>query len=280
MYQSPWLVSLSRNPDASMRLYGFPFAGGGSRVFDEWPQALPSVEVFGLQLPGRERRPFESLVTEMEEVVDRAIPALSFDKPFVFFGHSLGALIAFEVTCRLRESGLPCPMKLFVSGAVAPRMWEQRPAMSVMSDRELCKFLNELGGMPTEALKNQELMAILLPVLRADLAICDGYRYVRKAPLHIPIAAYGGTEDDRAPKAEIDQWRDETSQDFELRMFTGGHFFLRQPDSGALAVIAADVAAISVSAESSRSHCQKSHKSSGVRLTRHSRSSLDTKPHL
>ena len=156
-----WLSYPKPNPQASIRLFCFPYAGGSAVVFRSWPEALPSnVEVVAVQPPGRGARimeaPFTSLTPLVEAVAEAMRPQL--DKPFAFFGHSLGALISFELTRRLRSLGAPQPARLFVSGTGAPQLGQANRPIHALPDSELMEALRNLNGTPAEVLDNAELM--------------------------------------------------------------------------------------------------------------------------
>jgi medium-chain acyl-[acyl-carrier-protein] hydrolase len=180
-------------------------------------------------------------LTAIEPVIQAAVGALSFDKPFVFFGHSMGALLAFEVTRCLRREGLPGPLRLYISGARAPKLWEERETLSELSDDELRGTLREMEGIPEQVLENEELMQLLLPILRADFSICDRYSYVPGPPLSCPILALGGDTDTRATRTALLAWNEETTSHFRLHMFAGGHFFLHSEEPEVLRLLNAEL---------------------------------------
>src|ERR1043165_2264853 len=185
------------NPAAALRLFCFPYAGGNPSTFWSWPERLPWVEVCALQLPGRGGRvtepPFASLDPLIREATRGFAPYL--DKPFAFFGHSMGALISFELARRLRAEGRRGPLKMFVSGCRAPQMPNRAPLTYNLPEPEFVKELKRLKGTPPEVFESQELMQLVLPVLRADFGICQTYAYQHEPPLACPIYAFGGLED-------------------------------------------------------------------------------------
>lgn len=148
------------------------------------------------------------------------------DKPFAFFGHSMGALIGFEFARHLRRHGRELPLHLFVSGFRAPQLRDPGPPMHDLPDAELIERLRGLKGTPEESLRDPELMGLFLPTVRADLKFCETYVYQDEPPLDCPISAYGGASDDRVSERELSAWAAQTSRAFSLRIFAGGHFYI------------------------------------------------------
>ncbi len=211
-----------------MRLFCFPYAGGGVHAFRAWADNLPkTVEVCPVQLPGRGARMMEAPFTQMLPLVQAAAEALlpHLDKPFAFFGHSMGALVSFEVARWLRRQSGPEPIHLFVSGCFAPDIPDPYPLHN-LPDPELLEGLRRLNGMPQEALENAELMRLLLPTLRADCTVTETYTYTDEPPLNCPISAFGGLQDHLVGRTHLEAWRQQTTAFFSLRMFPGDHFFL------------------------------------------------------
>ncbi len=226
---TPWLTLPKPNPRANLRLFCFPYAGGGVHAFRAWADNLPkTVEVCPVQLPGRGARMMEAPFTRMVPLVHAAAEALlpHLDKPFTFFGHSMGALVSFEVARWLRKQGGPEPIHLFVSGCFAPYIPDPYPLHN-LPDPELLEGLRRLNGMPQEALENAELMRLLLPTLRADCTVTETYTYTDEPPLNCPISAFGGLQDHLVGRAHLEAWREQTTASFSLRMFPGDHFFLQ-----------------------------------------------------
>ena len=149
-----------------------------------------------------------------------------FNKPFAFFGHSMGALILFELTRWLRRTKNPMPVHLFVSGRRAPQVPDRQPPSHNLPEPEFIQRLRELNGTPQEVLDHPELMQLMLPLLRADFSVCETYEYQVELPLNCPIAAFGGLEDIEVPREDIEPWRTETTGSFSLHMLPGDHFFL------------------------------------------------------
>ncbi|HBB36167.1 MAG TPA: putative thioesterase [Cyanobacteria bacterium UBA8803] len=225
-----WLKCNKPNPHARLRLFCFPYAGGGASVFRSWSDRLTEIEVWSIQPPGRESRLKEPLFTDISPLINSLLPALipHLNVPFAFFGHSLGALVVFDLARHLRRYNYPTPLHLFVSGRQAPHVPDPDPPIYQLPDPELVEELRRYNGTPDAVLQNPELMDFLLPILRADLAIDETYIYTSESPLDLPISVFGGLEDRKTPHPSMDAWREQTTQSFTLRMFPGGHFFIKE----------------------------------------------------
>lgn len=235
LVKTPWISLRRPNPDAGMRLFCFPYAGGGASIYRNWQENFPaSIEVCPVQLPGREARLREPLFTDIATLVESTAQALLpfFDKPFAFFGHSMGALISYELAHLLRKDKAAVPAYLFVSGHRAPRFKSRESVTYSLPDGEFFDELRRLNGTPKQVLEHSELMAFIGPLLRADFEICGTYLYSQKSPLECPITAFGGISDNELPREKIEAWREYTSGPFSMRMLPGDHFFLHtaQPE--------------------------------------------------
>ncbi|WP_033213696.1 thioesterase II family protein [Kitasatospora phosalacinea] len=225
-------------PDAVARVVCAGRAGGSARDFDGWRAVLgPLVETAAVQLPGRLDRFTEPPVGDLPEIagqVAAAVTALE-PLPYVLFGDCMGALVAFETARALRRSGAPAPAALVVASYPAPhRIRTERPYHDAPA-AELKRRLYEVGGVPPVALADDELFELLLPVLRADFAAFERYRYVEEEPLGIPVHAVVGADDLYVPLAAVREWSEHVGPDgeFTARTFPGGHFFLREGDEPA-----------------------------------------------
>lgn len=219
--RTPWLVNWKPNRSAVLRLFCFPYAGGGDSIFRSWQQSLSdTIEVCPVQLPGRGSRIAEPPCADMNQLVRCAAQALApyLDKPFALFGHSMGALIAFELARHMRRESSAQPVHLFVSG---------RPSPQTISDpSDLDQLDSELPEMLQREIRNPELRELVLPVLRADLALCKSYIYTPETPFLFPITAFGGLDDHGVARHSLEGWREHTTGPFVLRMLPGDHFFL------------------------------------------------------
>lgn len=213
-----------------MRLFCLPYAGGGASIYRAWPGLLPiSVEVVPVHLPGRETRineqPFTRLVPLVETLSSVLTPHL--DKPFAIFGHSMGALIAFELARQLRRENKPQPVHLFVSGRDAPQLAKAGHQTYKLPEPEFVEEVKRLNGTPKEVLEHQELKKLVLPSLRGDFEVVQTYTYTTEPKLDCSISAFGGLQDRSATMFHLEGWREHTSSSFSLDMLPGDHFFLR-----------------------------------------------------
>lgn len=226
---TPWLPGYKENPGARMRLFCFPYAGGNAASFRPWPRFLPSsVHVSPVQPPGRGERLAEPPFKHLPDIIEALGPALLpfLDKPFAFFGHSMGALIGFELTRWLRRTKNPMPVHLLVSGRQAPQFSEDDLPSYDLPEAEFIQRLRELNGTPHEVLDHPELMQLMLPLLRADFEVCETYRLEVEPPLDCPLTVFGGAGDTEVPPDRLEPWREHTTSSFSLHMFPGDHFFI------------------------------------------------------
>ncbi|MEH2007550.1 thioesterase II family protein [Nostoc sp.] len=224
-----WVICPQPNPQANLRLFCFPYAGGSSAIFRTWPNNLPSnVEVCAVEYPGRGRQMKLAPLTRLESLVEAIAPALIpyLDKPFAFFGHSMGGLVSFELTRLLRSQYSLAPFHLFISARRAPQIPLTKAPLHILSDSDLQDELHSLNGTPKAVLESPELMQIFLPILRADFAVLETYIYTQKQPLECPITVFGGLQDQETNHEALQAWREQTSATFSLEMFDGGHFFI------------------------------------------------------
>lgn len=226
---STYCLVLNANPRAALRLFCFPYVGGNAGIFATWPKSLPNdVEVWGIQLPGRQNRilelPFKRVSAAISELGTAISPLL--DRPFSFFGHSMGAILGFEMTRWLRRHRKTMPITLFVSGRRAPQVPDTELQLHQLDDSSLVAAMRKFEGTPEEVLANQDLIQLLLPSLRADAELCETYEYVSEAPFSCPITAFCGTDDSQETLERMDAWREQTTGRFSLYPVEGGHFFI------------------------------------------------------
>jgi medium-chain acyl-[acyl-carrier-protein] hydrolase len=239
-----WISYPAAAPDAPVRLFCLPYAGGGSSVYRQWPAALPDVEVATVELPGRETRLDEPAIDAMGPLVtvlaDAIVPHL--DRPYAVFGHSMGARISFELVRELRRRGAPAPVVLFVSACKAPHIPRvPTPAMSSLPDKVFTGMLRQFSGTPPEVFDDPELFTFLLPVLRADFTIIDTYEYADERALPCPIRAFGGISDPEVPEDALLGWQSHTSSSFRMRRIPGDHFIIRSRQRELTEAITADL---------------------------------------
>jgi medium-chain acyl-[acyl-carrier-protein] hydrolase len=233
--------AVASSPAASRRLYCFPYAGGAPSAFRALASHLrQDVEVYVASLPGRGPRTTEPPVDDLRLLCSWLADALitSAVREFVFFGHSMGALLSFEVARELRRRGSISPAGLLVSGARAPALAGTAGGMRHhdLPRDELIEHLRKLEGTPPEVLAMPELMDLLLPGLRADFKICETYRYVAEPPLSVPLMVLFGEDDEEVRPEHASAWRSATTGECSIRSFPGGHFFFERhrPEVGRL----------------------------------------------
>lgn len=241
--RNAWTLYARRNPAARMRLFCFPYAGGGATIYSTWWRMLPAeVEVVAVQPPGREARiaepPFHDLAALVREMHRQLLPELR-ELPFALFGHSNGALMAFELARTLRRSGGPMPLHLFASGRPAPQLELEDPPVHDLPEAEFIEELRRLKGTPEEVLQHEELLRLVIPLLRADFSLAETYRYASEPPLPLPLSAYGGAQDLEVPPEQIEAWREQAGGEFRARTFPGGHFFVNEDRAEVVAEVAA-----------------------------------------
>jgi len=225
-----WVVCYRVNKSATLRLFCFPYAGGGATFYNNWPCYLPStVEICGIQLPGRESRLAEAPCGEINRLVADVTGVIArTDMPFAFFGHSVGALLAFACARELKMKRNICPIQLYISARRAPHIPPRNKMTWMLPRDKLIQKIRRLGGTTEEVLANAELMDIYMPMIRADLKINEAvFEYSDDSRLPCPIIAFGGTFDPEVPYNELSAWSDYTTMDFTLNVFSGGHFYLR-----------------------------------------------------
>lgn len=243
--QSHRWVTYTRPPaNARLVVFCFPNAGSGVNNLRTWSNALPPDVTLGLvQLPGRESRFSEPPYVRIGDLVNALLDNLRSELTgtFAFFGHSMGAIIAYELARALSEQNRPTPKALLVSGRRAPQCPSRFPDMHGLPDTELVERMRELGGTPEDVLSSAELMEILLPVMRADVELTETYSYAPGALLDCPVTAYGGLQDQFVNDEELAAWREQTTGPFQSRRFPGGHFFIHDSRDEFLKGLASDL---------------------------------------
>lgn len=229
MTASPWIIG--RPPQAGrLRLYCFPYAGGNAVQYLPWQAGIGApVDIRALQLPGRGTRLAEAPVQHWPALLRALSEEIRADAPerYAFFGHSLGALMAFETARYAIAQGLPAPQRLFVSGCAAPRQRGPKTGLHLLPDEPLVEQLKDYNGTPREVLAHADLVQLLLPVIRADFALSDSYAYVPGAEFAVPITVLAGRRDEFVGQRALG-WEAETSAGFEALWFDGGHFFVNE----------------------------------------------------
>ena len=236
----PWFPNIHSAPENRLRLFCFPWAGGGALPFRSWSEPLaPVAFVVPVRLPGRESRASEPAFERMEPLVEALVEQIRpfLDAPFSFFGHSMGAGIAFELARALRRCGLPLPRSLHVSGARAPQFRLNHTPPPEPSLRDFIEELRRLEGFPPSVLNQPELLKLALPALLSDARLYRNYIYAPEPPLACPVFAYGGDADPNVTSAHLDAWREQTTARFERTEFPGGHFYFESALPALLAAV-------------------------------------------
>jgi medium-chain acyl-[acyl-carrier-protein] hydrolase len=243
-----WVQRAPPRTEARRRLFCFPHAGAAASAYREWPNGLPSdIEVCAVQLPGREARMREAPIARMDEMVAALADGLRglLDRPFAFFGHSMGAFIGFELARELRRSGAPGPDHLIMSAARAAHLPSSRRPLYALPEAEFVAEVRGMNGTPPEVLAHPELRRLVLPILRADCALCETWRFRAEAPLACDITVLGGIRDREVDRGQLEAWRELTTGACTVRMLPGDHFFIRSARLKVLALVAASLGGVS-----------------------------------
>jgi surfactin synthase thioesterase subunit len=241
----PWLAVRGRNASAPVRLFCLPHAGSGAVFYQPWVDLLPGVDVCRVQLPGRETRFLEPAF----QTVGEAVPALAeglrphLDRPFALFGHSLGALLAFELVRHLHARGGPQPIALFPSAHRAPHLPHPRPPVARASQERFLAEVRWMGGTREEFLSDPEILDVILPTLRADVNAFETYAHEAGEPLSCAVTVFGGAEDKVATPAELEPWRQHAAGPYACHILPGDHFFLDPQRERLLGILRADLQA-------------------------------------
>ncbi|MBM3779487.1 MAG: thioesterase [Acidimicrobiia bacterium] len=239
-----WLPATLLRTAAHTRVFCLPHAGAGASTFRTWASELPAeLQLCAVQLPGRENRLGEPPIDDARTLARDLAAALQpfLDRAFVVFGHSMGALLAFELACELRRRNLPQPARLFLAAHRAPHLPFDQTAVHQLDPRAFRAELRRLEGTPDAVLANEELMQIAEPILRADFKLCETYVYEPVAPLDIPLSVFGGERDAKVPAAVLEPWRDHTCSSMSLRVLPGGHLFLQTARAELVTAMLADL---------------------------------------
>lgn len=240
--RNAWLLCPRPNPQARIRLFCFPCAGKGASLFRTWAQSLPPwVEVCGVQYPGREQRLREAPFTRVSSLVEAAAWGLHscIDRPYVVFGHSVGALAGFEWVRQLRRLGLREPAHLVVAARRAPHRRERWEPIAHLPQADFIGAVRRrYDGIPPELLQVPELLDLLAPTLRADMQLLETYAYKEEASLVCPITCFWGREDNETDWDDLEGWRQHTAAAFSVQMFPGGHFFVQNAQAELMTALA------------------------------------------
>ena len=227
--KSKWLVTPRPNPNALIKLFCFPYAGGNAATYLPWAKRLQqSVELTAIQPPGRSNRMFEQPLSNMPELIEELIKVIPerIDRPYVFFGHSLGSRVAFELMTQFAKRGITLPIHFIASGSKAPHIPAREQSIYHLSDKEFIRELRELQGTPEVILDNEELMELCLPLLRADFEIAETHIYKEKISFNFTASVFGGTDDVDISESDLLAWGSFFSQPLITQCFHGNHFFI------------------------------------------------------
>lgn len=241
---SSWFSGQHTNPNAHFRLFCFPYAGGGSLIYRHWARHLPdTIEVVRALLPGRESRLKEPPITRLEALLEELVAEIRpfLDKPFVFFGHSMGGLISFELTRRVQKEYGLLPAHLFISAYTAPNVPDEFRVNYTLPEPQFIEEVKRLNGTPNGVLDHPELKRLVLPLIRADFELCQTYNYVPGPPLYCPITVFGGLQDQEVSSTSLEAWRHYTTGPFVLHLLPGDHFFINNSQSHILECILRDL---------------------------------------
>jgi medium-chain acyl-[acyl-carrier-protein] hydrolase len=216
------------NPAARIRLFCFPYAGGGNATYREWPKLMPAdIEVAAVQLPGREWRiqekPLDNLKLLAADALEGMQPLL--EKPYALLGTSMGGTLIFELARQIRAAGLPQPRCLLPFACGAPHTPETK-LFHKLTDEELLAEIRDFGVLSDELLEHPELLELAMPILRADCTAHETYECDEEPPFEFPIWVYGGLGDDTVERERLDAWEIHTTADCRVHMIMGGHLFV------------------------------------------------------
>ncbi|MNW27850.1 Linear gramicidin dehydrogenase LgrE [compost metagenome] len=257
-----WLAKTVAHPAERLQLFCFPYAGGGASIFSSWKSRLaPDIVVLPIQLPGREGRSMEEPMEQLQDIVEALVPAMIpyVHKPFAFFGHSMGSLLAFETARELYSRTGELPVHLIVSGKSAPQLPYSKKRLHELEDDPFIEELRLMQGTPEEVLQNKELMQLILPRLRADFKVCERYEYKLGNPLSCPVTVFGGRQDVEVSTESLQAWQQHSTSPIEVHMFDGNHFFIHEQEQEVLRTV---VQILSGSAEHKQTAAYTTYRSS------------------
>ncbi|MFE4801135.1 thioesterase II family protein [Streptomyces sp. NPDC056708] len=223
-----WVRRFHPASDARARLLCLPHAGGSASFYVPLSKALaPEVDVLAVQYPGRQDRYHEPSVSSVPELADQILEAVRHldDRPLALFGHSMGAVLGYEIALRLQDVGLPAPVRFFASGRRAPSR-DRDERLHLGTDAQLLAEVRRLGGPNVELLADPEMRELVMPAIRGDYHAVENYRHAPGRKLTCPVTVLTGDSDPRVSIDEATAWEEHTTGLTELQVFPGGHFFL------------------------------------------------------
>jgi len=241
---SQWFTTFSmRRPEAPIQLLCLPSSGGGASLYRPWLDRLTYAELHAAMLPGRERRLAEPPMDSMAQLIRALVPEVAklAGRPYALFGHSMGALVAFELTRALAAHNHPLPVRLFVSAYRSPERPRRMRNLHHLPHDEFVDALRMYGGTPEAVLQHQETMELLLPMIRADFKLHEAHQFQTEPPVDVPITAFCGRSDHIVPPQELEGWNAHTRSDFALHSYPGAHFFIHDSRDAVIAQIEKDL---------------------------------------
>ncbi|MFH8365591.1 thioesterase II family protein [Streptomyces sp. NPDC018031] len=235
-----WLRKFQAAPSSEMRLVCFPYAGGAASYYFPLAKSLaPAIEVHAVQYPGRHDRYREPVIDDINQLADAVFPAVQelTDRPLALFGHSMGAVVAYEIALRLEDRLGVKPVVLFASGRRAPSRYRDDDDVHNWSDTQLLAEIQSLEGTDNAVLQDPELLRMVLPALRGDYRAIGTYQHVPGRTVSCPLVTLIGDVDPKVTLDEARDWERHTSDEFDLRSYSGGHFFLTDHMAGVTELI-------------------------------------------
>ncbi|UCG70212.1 MAG: thioesterase [Thermoplasmata archaeon] len=232
--QNPWFYVPKPNCKAKLKLFCFPYAGGTAEIYYAWPYDLPEeIEMLAIHYPGHIPRSNERLFTRISKLVEAISGEIVryTDKSYAFFGHSMGALVAYELSRRFASEGRKMPEYLFLSARRAPHIPVIHPHMHKLTKEEWISVMRCFNMVPEEVIKNMKLLEKILPVIKADFEMVETWQFdAQTPPLDIPVCVFGGINDNLAPKKDIEAWEKMTRKKFNAYFFPEKHFFIMKDE--------------------------------------------------
>lgn len=233
-----WFATLRPVAHPRLRLFCFPYAGGNVTTFRDWSaELLPDIELWAVQLPGRGSRFREPLFKAMPSLVQALAAIFPLDTPYSLLGCSLGAALAFELAGELERRYGSRPEHFFALACIAPHLRPEHPPLYTLPNEQMLAQLRQFNGIPQEILAHQEMLNLLLPILRADLTIYESYQYQPNFRLSCNLTAIGGLSDPLVSPQALAAWQAHTHQTFHHHLLPGDHFFIHPSRPALLTLI-------------------------------------------